>query len=170
MSIVLTGSTGHLGTYILDALLADPQVESVHCLNRADDAQMRQEAQLRDRGLESLGRSGTTTVVFYTTDLTKPRLGLSEDDYDALAAGTTHYIHCAWPVDFNKSFSTFEPNIDGLMHLMDMALASPHRPLFMFLSSISALGNWGAVPGARLQVPEEEVDDWKGWYLCMNDI
>ncbi|KAF2127398.1 hypothetical protein P153DRAFT_295873 [Dothidotthia symphoricarpi CBS 119687] len=160
-NVVLTGSTGHLGTYILDALLADAKVQSIHCLNRSANAQSRQEAQLKNRGLRSLERSGTATVSFYTTDLTKPRLGLSDEVYDALGANTTHYIHCAWPVDFNKSFTTFAPSINGLLNLIDLALTTPRRPLFLFLSSISAIGNWGAVPGARLQVPEEEIDDWK---------
>lgn len=164
--VILSGSTGHLGSYILSALIADPKVKTVHCLNRADKARPRQDAQLAQRGLTPLDEKSGTPVTFLTTDLTKPRLGLQDDVYDVLAAETTHYIHCAWPVDFNKSFSTFEPSITGLLNLLDLALASPHtneasRPLFMFLSSISAMGNWGAVPGARLQVPEEEVDDWK---------
>jgi thioester reductase-like protein len=160
--VVLSGSTGHLGSYILAALIADPKVQSIHCLNRASQAQSRQDAQLADRGLAPLSTT-STPVFFLTTDLTKPRLGLKDEIYDVLAASTTHYIHCAWPVDFNKSFSTFEPSITGLLNLLDLALAgAPHqRPLFLFLSSISAMGNWGAVPGARLQVPEEEVDDWK---------
>jgi thioester reductase-like protein len=160
-TIVLTGSTGHLGTYILDALLADTKVGSIHCLNRSTDAQARQEAQLTERGLRSLNQIGSAPVYFHTTDLTKPRLGLSDEVYGALTAHATHYIHCAWPVDFNKSLSSFEPSIQGLLNLMDLPISAPHQPVFMFLSSISAIGNWGAVPGARLHVPEAEVDDWK---------
>ncbi|GLA90361.1 putative NRPS-like protein biosynthetic cluster [Aspergillus tubingensis] len=41
-TVILTGSTGQLGTYILDALLRDPSVAHVHCLNRGDDANERQ--------------------------------------------------------------------------------------------------------------------------------
>lgn len=159
--IVLTGSTGHLGTYILDALLADANVKSIDCLNRSENARSRQEAQLKDRGLRSLDDPNVAPVSFHTTDLVNPNLGLSNEVYRALAADATHYIHCAWPVDFNKSLSTFKPCIQGLLNLMDLAISAPHKPLFMFLSSISAIGNWGAVPGARLQVPEQVIDDWK---------
>ena len=31
----------------------------------------------------------------------------------------------------------------------------------MFVSSISAAGNWTALPGARMKVPEVELEDWK---------
>jgi thioester reductase-like protein len=159
--VVLTGSTGHLGTYILDALLSNTRVKSVDCLNRSENAQARQEAQLKQRGLQLWNDHSAASVAFHTTNLAEPQLGLSDTVYRALGANTTHYIHCAWPVDFNKSLSTFEPCIQGLLNLMDLAISATHQPLFMFLSSISAIGNWGAVPGARLQVPEQEIDDWK---------
>jgi FlaA1/EpsC-like NDP-sugar epimerase len=38
-TVLLTGSTGTLGTYILDALLEDTSVAHIHCLNRREDSQ-----------------------------------------------------------------------------------------------------------------------------------
>ena len=49
--IALTGSTGSVGTFLLESLLKDNQIQFIYCLNRRADAQKRQEQVLIDRGL-----------------------------------------------------------------------------------------------------------------------
>ena len=46
-----------------------------------------------------------------------------------------------WTVNFNMSLSTFEPNLQTLKHLIDLALLSPRPspPRLVFVSSVGVL-------------------------------
>ncbi|KAK3196257.1 putative secondary metabolism biosynthetic enzyme [Lecanicillium sp. MT-2017a] len=162
-TIVLTGSTGNLGCYILDVLLRNPRVEAVHCLNRGADAAARQLGLLAQRGLQKDQKNlaDDPRIHFHQCDLAEPRLGLSPASADAIAATATHYLHCAWPVDWNQSYSSFEPAVRGVSGLVSFVLEAKTNAKLFFISSVAAAGNWGAIPGAHLDVPEEELDDWK---------
>ena len=80
-TVVLTGSTGSLGSYLLDCLLASPRVSKVICLNRGHNSEERQKTVNISRGLisEWEGRA-----VFLGIELGKPRLGLDDDGYHML--------------------------------------------------------------------------------------
>lgn len=158
--ILLTGSTGQLGSYILNALVQHPEVTHIWCLNRSDTALSRQEALLRTRGLER-PLPLPAYVEFHKADFSASRLGLKQEIYEAISENVTHVVHCAWPVDWNRTFESFEPSIRGVAHLIELAKACPKTPLLFFLSSVAAVGNWGAIPGARETVPEEIVEDFK---------
>ena len=158
MRVILIGSTGNVGTYLLSRLISSPQVDEIWCWNRADDASRRQIRLLADRGLPS---DLPGHVSFLRADLTRADLGLPADTYHTIRSRATHIVHSAWPVDFNRSFASFEPSVRGVRHLVDFVADAAPTIRLCFLSSISAAGNWIAVPGARLQVPEEEIEDWK---------
>ena len=77
--MILTGSTGQLGTYILDALLRDPSVAHVHCLNRGDHARERQHNRIKEYGLTPLANN-EGRLSFWTADLSQDGdLGLEPD-------------------------------------------------------------------------------------------
>lgn len=158
-TVILTGSTGNLGCYILHSLLQNPQVEKVHCLVRSQDSETRQKAGLKARGLPLWQADA---VQFHVVDLEQAgELGLPQTTRDDLYQNATHIIHCAWPVDWNRNFSSFKPALTGVSNIITFTLACAQKPVLFFISSIAAVGNWGAIPGARLHVPEEEVEDWK---------
>lgn len=159
MTVLLTGSTGNLGCYLLDALLASPQVEVVICLNRSGDAQKRQTENQQSRGLTT--DVDCERLEFLHADLAAEHLALSDALYADVASRTTHIIHNAWPVNFNRHFKSFEPQILGVRNLIELARHSRHNPLFFFVSSISVATNWGALPGARPTVPEIILKDWR---------
>ena len=159
MTVVLTGSTGNLGAYILDLLQLHPKVERVYCLNRSLDAPQRQKESHAFRGLSTSFPS--SRIQFLRANFADPTLGLSPETYSSLTAHATIILHNAWPVDFNRTLSSFEPSIQGVRHLLTFAHSSVHDCRFFFVSSISVAANWGAVPGARLKVPEVELEDWK---------
>ena len=48
--ILLIGSTGSLGSYILDTLLSLPSVEKIYCLNRGEDREIRQQKSFVSKG------------------------------------------------------------------------------------------------------------------------
>lgn len=159
MNVILTGSTGSLGAYILDALLADPNVEKVTCFNRSKDAQKRQKQNHESRGLST--EFNPAQLEFLRCDLAAPCLGLEELSYRRLAEDVTHILHNAWPVDFNRHLSSFEPNICGIRGLINFASDCTHAATLFFVSSISAAARWGAVPGALAKVPEVILEDWR---------
>lgn len=89
LTIVLTGSTGSLGSYLLDCLLANTQVTKVICLNRRADSEVKQMNGNKSRGL--IAEWGDK-VQFLTTDLGKSSLGLGADDYEMLVKEASFII------------------------------------------------------------------------------
>lgn len=95
ITVVLTGSTGSLGSYLLDALLASTQVSKVICLNRGIHGEDKQRAVNASRGLIS---EWGDRVQFLRADLGKPRLGLSQDQHSILVEETSVIIRRCSPV------------------------------------------------------------------------
>jgi thioester reductase-like protein len=158
-SVILTGSTGNLGTYLLAALANSSTVSTIYCLNRSQDAEQKHASLLQERGLSI--QNSHASIVFIQSRFDLIHLGLNEDVYRTLLDKVTDIVHCAWPVDFNRTFESFLPSIQGVINFIDLSHRGVNKPSLFFISSISAAGNWNAVPGARHKVPEEEIDDWK---------
>lgn len=102
--VILTGSTGALGSYILQTLLAK-EITHIYCLNRASDALSLQIKRNQGRGLPT--QFDASRVSFLTADLTQENLGLSPEIFSRLVDSATLVIHNAWPVNFNLSLSSF---------------------------------------------------------------
>lgn len=79
--VILTGSTGALGSYFLDNLLRNPAVARVICLNRAQDPMSLQIKRNAGRGLAD-PRTFGNRVSFFTADLVQERFGLSNQVFD----------------------------------------------------------------------------------------
>ena len=77
LTVLLTGSTGSLGSYILDLLLADSRVTKVYSLNRISGSETRQRSLNATKGLST----NFEKVTFLAADLASPLLGLSQDVY-----------------------------------------------------------------------------------------
>lgn len=88
--VVLTGSTGSLGSYILDNLMNREDVHEIFCLNRSGTAKERQSASNARRGLRT--DFDARGVHFLHSDLGKLSLGLHDDDYRYLVGNATHII------------------------------------------------------------------------------
>ncbi|KAI6795683.1 acetyl-CoA synthetase-like protein [Hortaea werneckii] len=152
--VALTGSTGSLGSYILDNLLRNPRVDKVFCLNRSSNARDKQQQNNESRGLTP----DFSKAEFLQVNLAQSELNLDKEKYDMLRSQATHIIHNAWPVDFNMSLSTFEPQLEGCLRLIELACTAPVKPEVMFLSSVGAANNWCSISSAP--VPEELLQDF----------
>ncbi|KZT58724.1 acetyl-CoA synthetase-like protein [Calocera cornea HHB12733] len=154
--VLLTGSTGALGTYILQQLLRDPAVSHVYALNRTSA-----DKDLRTRQMESFTNRGVHVHLLESPklsliegDTTKGDLGLSEMLHEEIRGSVTAVIHNAWRLDFNLSLSSFESYIKGTRNLVDLALSASAGPAhFIFTSSIGTLANWRS----SRPVPEEAL-------------
>jgi thioester reductase-like protein len=91
MTVILTGSTGSLGSYLLDSLVHQQDVRKIYCLNRAEDGgRSKQKTESGDRGLDTAGWG--ERVEFLHVDLSQPKFGLSSQKYVQLLQETTHII------------------------------------------------------------------------------
>lgn len=88
-------------------------------------------------------------------------LGLPSEDYDHLLSSTTHILHNAWPVNFNRAVTSFKPSIEGLNNLISFTRECTHDARLLFVSSISVASNWAGVAGGRADVPEAPIEDWR---------
>jgi hypothetical protein len=82
MVVLVTGTTGALGCYLLARLLQDPRIERIYSFNRhAGDFHTRQNLAFIDRGLDP-GTLGSKKLSLLEGDLTKPNLGVSGEAYE----------------------------------------------------------------------------------------
>src|SRR5438445_10080283 len=98
MATFLTGATGYIGSYLAAGLL-DPHGESLNLLVRAEDSEEAQRRLWRSLQLHFdfpafLGHRSARMRIF-CGDLTSPRFGLNEEEYELLAASTDSVLHCA---------------------------------------------------------------------------
>jgi thioester reductase-like protein len=133
--VLLTGVTGSLGAHVLSALLQLPSIEKVYCLNRGSDPEVRTSASLAERGLDPPDRR----VQSFSADLTRPDLGVDPE----LLQEVNLVIHNAWSVNFNMGVSSFDSQIQGLRHLLDLSFRVNAR--CFFVSSVSAAVRSGSV-------------------------
>lgn len=151
--VVLTGSTGSLGTQLLLKLLSDPNVARVTCLDRGNDAAARIKKALATWSTPP--DIDSSRVVFYRAEYKSADFGLPTDVLSEIRETTSIIIHNAWKVDFNHSLETFEEtHIRGVRNLIDFSSGSPRHPRIVFISSISSVGDWCAVDPAARIVPE----------------
>ena len=87
--VVLTGSTGALGSHILASLLLEPQVTKVYTLNRGKDIQARQKLSFSQKGLPE-GLLVNPKLTQLTADLSHPTLGLDEETFEKV--GVTKHV------------------------------------------------------------------------------
>ncbi|EER29953.1 putative NRPS-like protein biosynthetic cluster [Coccidioides posadasii str. Silveira] len=161
-TVILTGSTGSLGSYLLESLVCQEQsVNKIYCLNRAEDGKAKQTAASMSRGLTT--DWPPQRVEFLQVDVSKPRFGLGEETYNCLLEETTHIIHNQWPVNHNWDIASFEPQIRGVRHLIDFSLNSNRNASLFFVSTagtVSHLSPDGVVPEAPNHVLTTRVDGY----------
>jgi len=159
--VIVTGTTGALGSYILAHLVASDDVRRVYALNRttSDRATLikRQVAALTSRGLDGQIAS-SEKVNLLEADFGKPDLGLCDAVLREIRTNITHIIHNAWPVNFNLSLDSFLDAITGVRTLVDFTLSSKRSepPRFVFISS---MGIFQHNTFSRERVSEDFIDD-----------
>ena len=154
--VLLTGSTGSLGSYILDNLLKNPRVAHIYCLNRSPDSEKRQREVNQIRGLSSVWSTDRITVS--QNDLSHEYLGLQIKEYRSLLGKVTHIMHNAWEVNFNLPLTSFEAShVSGIRQYIDFSTRSAKGASIFFVSSISSCMNWPLKHDR--QVPEYIIDD-----------
>jgi Male sterility protein/Phosphopantetheine attachment site len=169
VTILLTGSTGSLGSHLVAHLSGLPAVAKVICLVRAKgnsstrtDAHERQIQALISKRL-SLSEEGMSKVEVLETNAANCYLGLTRHKYKELCENVTHILHNAWPVDFKRHLPSFEGQFHTISNLVQLARKAKitHRtvkPKMVFVSSIATVGRYGKMYGSLI-VPEVPIKD-----------
>ncbi|GJJ12703.1 putative NRPS-like protein biosynthetic cluster [Clathrus columnatus] len=175
--VLLTGSTGGLGSQILAELITTPSVTLIYAFNRPSKISSRQRhiKAFTDRG-NDLSLLDSKKIIYVEGDTSVQGFGINFELFKQLRDSVTTVIHngkssyvkilvfflahahdLAWRVDFNISLISFEPAIRGVRHLIDLALASPHTtpPRLVFTSSIGIVKLWANIP----VIPEAPIND-----------
>jgi thioester reductase-like protein len=154
--VVLTGSTGSLGSYLLDRILAHPRVAKIYCLNRSSNSK---ERQIQTASFPKLDTNlSTDRVEFLHGQCGKPSFELDVEKYKELLETTTHIVHNAWAVNFNLAVESFESShIYGVREPLDFSAASSKAIHIFFISSISSVTNWPV--DHEGPVPERVIND-----------
>ena len=156
LSVAITGTTGILGSYLLERLLEHPRISRIFCLNRSSKAQ---DVSLEKQNGKSDAMPQGKKIRFLTVDLVQNELGLADDDWSEVTKECDLILHVAWKVDFNQSLPSFTENIESLLPLVAWSSSSPRRPRIVFLSSISSVGPWNSTYCGDKEIPEAPIDD-----------
>ena len=161
MAIFLTGSTGYIGAHIAANLLEGYR-DPLNLLIRAKDpheAEVRlwQALQLH-LDFPRFHNHLHTRIKIFRGDLTGPRFGLSDSDYERLVYTTDSVIHCAASLNRKSEKSCLNVNLRGTLEVVQLAMrARIHHGLRRF-SHVSTV----AVAGHRQDevVTEDKSIDW----------
>ncbi|KAL0580015.1 hypothetical protein V5O48_002018 [Marasmius crinis-equi] len=138
--VVLTGTTGKLGSMLLADLISDQSVSTVYALNRdhKHPLTMRQREAFREKGIdEKLLNSDKLRLL--VGDVLKSDFDLPSEVFREMKDSVTHIIHNAWPTALNPPLSFFKPSMEGLRNLLDFAMSS--GAMFTFISSAIVFNN-----------------------------
>ncbi|KAF9650882.1 hypothetical protein BDM02DRAFT_3185038 [Thelephora ganbajun] len=154
--VVITGTSGSVGSSVLVDCLKCPDVKHIYALNRpAADPVKAQKAAFAKRGFDP-SLVDTPKLTLLNADLATGDLGIGESLLEELRTTVTHIIHAGWLINWSLDLSRFEPLVRGTRNLIDLALSSPlpTPPRIVFISSIAVLR--GSTQSGQL-CPEEFV-------------
>jgi long-chain acyl-CoA synthetase len=162
VAIFLTGSTGYIGAHVAANLLETSR-EPLNLLVRARDPH---EAEVRLWNALQLHLEFprfrahlNDRIHIFRGDLTSPRFGLADDDYQRLVQTTGSIIHCAASLNRKSEKSCLNVNLRGTLEVVQLAMrARDHHGLRRF-SHVSTV----AVAGKRSNevVTEDNAIDWE---------
>ena len=134
-TVLLTGATGFIGRELLWRLVRHPDTR-VYCLLRADDdsgARSRLELILDAAQPEPLTAEERARAIPLRGDLTLERIGLSESQWQQLAAEVCRLVHGAASVAFHLSLEESRMiNVEGTRRMLQFAKAAMRHRLTRF--------------------------------------
>ncbi|MGA1790296.1 MAG: thioester reductase domain-containing protein [bacterium] len=162
--ILLTGSTGILGGYILKELLETTNAK-IHCLVRANDinhAKERLKKVLASYGAEDSLLSVSDHRIFPVIgDITKENLGLSEREYQHLADSIDCTIHIAASTNLIMPYDYLAPiNVQGVKHIIDLALQTKQKYM-IYVSSYHVMAD--VIYRSHFAFTEQDLDVGQGF-------
>ena len=134
MTYFVTGATGFIGRHLVERLLE--REGQIHVLVRAGST-------ARLDALIARWPGGAERIVPVVGDLTRPRLGVSDEQRAALEGKVDHFFHLAASYDMTAADEEHNAllNVDGTRHAIDLA-NELGVGTFHHVSSIAAAGHY----------------------------
>ncbi|KAK7912250.1 hypothetical protein PG985_014731 [Apiospora marii] len=155
--VLLTGSSGSLGSHCLAELARRPNVKRIICLIRKEGGTNAQPIPggasfdrkiLKSKGME-LHETEWAKASTIEVDPAAHHLGLNQHAYAGLQSMVTHIIHAAWPMNYLLPLWSFHPQFVFLRNLLELAAngSGDRATRFLFISSIAAVARIGLESG-----------------------
>ncbi|MGI9516418.1 MAG: thioester reductase domain-containing protein, partial [Pirellulaceae bacterium] len=143
-TVLLTGATGFLGSFLLESLLRLTNDRIVALVRGQNDehARSRLETALAKTGmpLSSASRLIETRVETVCGDIAQENLGLSNDQWSSLADDITTVYHCAAEVDYMKTYQELRAaNVTGTEEIIRLCCSGQTKEL-NFISTTFIFG------------------------------
>jgi thioester reductase-like protein len=161
MAIFLTGATGYIGSYLAAGLL-EQHGESLNLLVRAEDSEEAQRRLWHSLQLHFdfpvFREHLSARIRIFCGDLTSPRFGLTDEQYNLLAASTDSVLHCAASLNRKSEKSCLNVNLRGTLEVVQLARRAHYAHGLRRFSEVSTV----AVAGRRNHdlVTEDSAIDW----------
>ena len=167
-SVLVTGTTGFLGAFLLDELLRTTgQDARFYCLLR--DRNYAQ-GKPSNRVLETLkfyglaGQSADDRIIPVLGDLTRPQMGLDNDRYQELAEKIDLIFHCAASVNYAYPYAAAKPHtVGGTLEVLKFACTAKTKPV-QYISSNGIFPGGDDAPYLENNRIDDFVDRMEGGY------
>ncbi|EYE90819.1 acetyl-CoA synthetase-like protein [Aspergillus ruber CBS 135680] len=136
-NVFLTGATGYVGTMLLRTLLADPTVQHVYLLVRADSPTTGLRRVIRAARIAGWWDDQFSNhITVWPGDLAKPQIGLTDSQWASLSSTAINAIvHNGAMVNWFRSYAALKvANVDATAELLRVATGNPAITRFCFVS------------------------------------
>lgn len=145
MTIVLTGATGLLGSFILNQLL--PESTKVYVLVRPESIGkfQKQILQLSDRGIwgDQVRSNACSKIITVESDLSLPGLGVEREKYREIISEAQVIIHSAATTKFLVSKEEAQNiNLNGTKQVIDLASKCPDLKKMCYIGTSFVAGDF----------------------------
>ncbi|MEE7627788.1 amino acid adenylation domain-containing protein [Methylobacter sp. Wu8] len=145
-NILLTGATGYVGCYLLREMLKEGKRKITALVRGTDHAASRD--RLHQVLAHYFGPKTGEELAYHprlqvlSSDLSRPSLGLSQDQWTWLATRTQAIFHCAANVKHYGHYQEFHrDNINSVQNLLELAAYNLDAPMdFHLISTTSVVG------------------------------
>lgn len=165
-NVLLTGATGYVGAFLLDALLRDTDAD-VYALVRADSEQAGLERIERAlRTYKVWDRSFSARIHVVTGDLSKPLLGLTSARFGELAQLIDAIYHSGALVNFAYPYSLLKgPNVQGTQEVVRLACQARPKALHYIGTVDSIIAAHAPRPWLEVDLPTQPRRDAPDGYM-----
>jgi thioester reductase-like protein len=157
MSVLITGATGYLGSYVTNLLLTEHD-ERLVVMIRGEDAETKLWRALQLHMSSETFYELLPRIEVVSGDLTAPGLGLDDAAWRRIARSVDSVIHIAASLNRKSARACFNANLRGTLSVIKLARAIAEGGGLRRFSHVSTTG----VAGRRDRelVAEDEAIDW----------